>query len=105
MYPKVNADSAREGVNPSPSFPNLEEQVLAYWQKDGTFQASIDQRKAENAEEFLVLGAVAADAAIAVAAPNATLVNIAEEEVARAVAKRDALNDADTTWEFDEEVG
>ncbi|MEY3273871.1 MAG: hypothetical protein RLZZ279_3, partial [Actinomycetota bacterium] len=53
MYPKVNADSAGEGVNPSPSFPKLEEQVLAYWQKDGTFQASIDQRKAENAEEFV----------------------------------------------------
>ena len=53
MYPKVNADSAREGVNPSPSFPALEEQVLAHWQKDGTFQASIDQRKAENAEEFV----------------------------------------------------
>ena len=30
MYPKVNADSARDGVNPSPSFPALEEQVLAY---------------------------------------------------------------------------
>ncbi len=53
MYPKVNADSTREGVNPSPSFPKLEEQVLAYWQQDGTFQASIDQRKAENAEEFV----------------------------------------------------
>ena len=53
MYPKVNADPTREGVNPSPSFPKLEEQVLAYWQEDGTFQASIDQRKAENAEEFV----------------------------------------------------
>ena len=53
MYPKVNADSGRDGVNPSPSFPNLEQQVLAYWQQDGTFQASIDQRKAENAEEFV----------------------------------------------------
>lgn len=53
MYPKVNADSGRDGVNPSPSFPDLEHQVLAYWQKDGTFQQSIDQRKAENAEEFV----------------------------------------------------
>ncbi|MEN9749091.1 MAG: hypothetical protein RL149_169 [Actinomycetota bacterium] len=53
MYPKVNGDSSRDGVNPSPSFPNLEQQVLAYWQQDGTFQASIDQRKAENAEEFV----------------------------------------------------
>lgn len=49
MYPKVNAD--RDGVNPSPSFPKLEEQVLAYWEQDGTFQASIDQRS--NAEEFV----------------------------------------------------
>jgi isoleucyl-tRNA synthetase len=53
MYPKVNKDSAREGVNPSPSFPALEQQVLAYWQNDSTFQASIDQRAAENAEEFV----------------------------------------------------
>lgn len=28
----------------SPNFPQLEEDVLAYWEKDDTFQASIDQR-------------------------------------------------------------
>ena len=33
-----------ESVNPSPRFPAIEEQVLAYWKQDGTFQASIDQR-------------------------------------------------------------
>ncbi len=49
MYPKVNA--AGDGVNPSPSFPKLEEQTLEYWGKDGTFQASIDQRN--GADEFV----------------------------------------------------
>jgi isoleucyl-tRNA synthetase len=49
MYPKVNA--AGDGVNPSPSFPKLEEQTLEYWGKDGTFQASIDQRS--GADEFV----------------------------------------------------
>ena len=55
MYPK-NQDSttpAREGVNPSPSFPAVEQQILDFWAKDGTFQASIDQRKDANAEEFV----------------------------------------------------
>jgi isoleucyl-tRNA synthetase len=49
MYPKVSA--AGDGVNPSPSFPKLEEQTLEYWGKDGTFQASIDQR--HGADEFV----------------------------------------------------
>ena len=49
MYPKVNA--AGDGVNPSPSFPKLEEQTLQYWAQDGTFQASIDQRSAS--DEFV----------------------------------------------------
>ena len=31
-------------VVPSPSFPAIEEDVLAYWKADGTFQASIDNR-------------------------------------------------------------
>ncbi|MBC7297399.1 MAG: isoleucine--tRNA ligase, partial [Demequina sp.] len=38
-------------VSPSPSFPSLEEDVLAYWKADGTFQASIDNR--DDAEEFV----------------------------------------------------
>lgn len=37
----------RDGdVSASPSFPQMEEEVLAYWEKDGTFQASIDNRPA-----------------------------------------------------------
>ncbi|SED82660.1 isoleucine--tRNA ligase [Ruania alba] len=34
------------GVQPSPSLPAVEEQVLAYWKDDGTFAASIENRPA-----------------------------------------------------------
>jgi isoleucyl-tRNA synthetase len=55
MYPKQQnpGENARDGVNPSPSFPKIEESILEFWQKDGTFQASIDQRKQAGAEEFV----------------------------------------------------
>ncbi|MFM5905252.1 MAG: isoleucine--tRNA ligase [Micrococcales bacterium] len=55
MYPKNDSSSnnAREGVNPSPSFPKIEEEILAFWKQDGTFQESIDQRKEANAPEFV----------------------------------------------------
>jgi len=33
-------------VPPSPSFPDLEREVLRYWEQDGTFQASVEQRPA-----------------------------------------------------------
>src|SRR5919109_1465039 len=48
-YPKSGRLTA------SPDFPALEERVLAYWEKDGTFQASIDQRPAgeDGANEFV----------------------------------------------------
>ena len=39
------------GVAPSPSFPELEERVLAFWKADDTFQESIRQR--EGAEEWV----------------------------------------------------
>lgn len=52
MYPQNSAGQAF-GVNPSPSFPEIEKQTLEYWEKSGTFQESIDQRKAEDAEEFV----------------------------------------------------
>jgi isoleucyl-tRNA synthetase len=50
-YPK-SGDAA---VPSSPRFPEVEERVLAFWEQDGTFQASIDQREAgENgANEFV----------------------------------------------------
>lgn len=50
MYP-LNSAGKAIGVNPSPSFPAIEQDVLSYWAKDGTFQASIDNRK--QAEEFV----------------------------------------------------
>jgi isoleucyl-tRNA synthetase len=55
MYPKNNDSTiaAREGVNPSPSFPAVEQGILAFWKGDDTFQASIDQRTQANAEEFV----------------------------------------------------
>jgi len=47
-YPKVSAVSDQTGaaasVPSSPKLPEIEEAVLAYWEKDGTFQASVDQR-------------------------------------------------------------
>ena len=52
MYP-LNSAGQAFGVNPSPSFPEIEKGILEYWEKSGTFQESIDQRKAEGAEEFV----------------------------------------------------
>ena len=47
-YPKVSTSGSPEGsgVPSSPRFPEIEEKVLAYWDADGTFQASIDARDA-----------------------------------------------------------
>lgn len=41
-YPK----NASGSVPSSPRFPEIEERILDFWEKDGTFQASIDQRDA-----------------------------------------------------------
>ncbi|QNV40858.1 isoleucine--tRNA ligase [Rothia amarae] len=49
LYPKATAGTENT-VAASPSFPQLEEAVLDYWKKDNTFQASIDQRSAEDNE-------------------------------------------------------
>ena len=51
MYPKHKGPD--NAANPSPSFPAIEKEVLAYWEKDGTFQRSIDQRAETQAEEFV----------------------------------------------------
>ncbi|MFM1955033.1 MAG: hypothetical protein RL118_1224 [Actinomycetota bacterium] len=61
MYPKQNpltdaapaAGSNGLGVNPSPSFPAVEQSILNFWAKDNTFQTSIDQRKQADAPEFV----------------------------------------------------
>ncbi|MFC5338237.1 isoleucine--tRNA ligase [Leucobacter denitrificans] len=48
-YPKQTTGSTSEsgaalGVNPSPKFPKIEEQVLAFWERDDTFRESIRRR-------------------------------------------------------------
>ena len=56
-YPRGFADdtsaeplSARP-LSPSPSFPAIEQGILAFWKGDDTFQASVDQR--EGCEEWV----------------------------------------------------
>ncbi|OIH97263.1 isoleucine--tRNA ligase [Curtobacterium sp. MCBA15_001] len=44
-YPLDRDDDAAAGVTPSPSFPALEQGILAFWKGDRTFQASIDARQ------------------------------------------------------------
>jgi isoleucyl-tRNA synthetase len=46
-YPKASAAPSganTSGVSASVKFPEIEERILKYWDEDGTFQASIDQR-------------------------------------------------------------
>ncbi|WP_144764201.1 isoleucine--tRNA ligase [Curtobacterium sp. 9128] len=43
-YPLNRDDDAAAGVSPSPSFPAVEQGILAFWKGDDTFRASIDQR-------------------------------------------------------------
>ena len=44
-------DRPRTGVEPSPAFPDIEEQVLAFWKADDTFRASIARR--DGADEWV----------------------------------------------------
>ena len=44
VYPKAAAGEQSANVAPNPSFPKLEESVLDYWEKDDTFQKSIERR-------------------------------------------------------------
>ena len=47
VYPKASAgstDGSAQPVTPSPSFPKMEEAVLRYWDADGTFRKSVEQR-------------------------------------------------------------
>ncbi|MFJ4169219.1 isoleucine--tRNA ligase [Paenarthrobacter sp. NPDC089714] len=55
-YPKASASpSGAQGVSASVKFPEIEERILKYWDQDGTFQASIDQRDAgqDGSNEFV----------------------------------------------------
>ncbi|NKQ57194.1 isoleucine--tRNA ligase [Amycolatopsis sp. K13G38] len=56
MYPKAQLGGQTPGQVPSqPSFPELEKSVLAYWESDRTFRASVEQRDAgvNGANEFV----------------------------------------------------
>ncbi|MCS4275915.1 isoleucyl-tRNA synthetase [Mycetocola sp. BIGb0189] len=46
-YPKSqdSQPGAAFGIQASPRFPEIEEQILEFWRTDGTFQASIDNRE------------------------------------------------------------
>ncbi|WP_374010725.1 isoleucine--tRNA ligase [Leifsonia sp. LS-T14] len=58
-YPKSAPDSnepeqgrdQRPDVSPSPVFPEIETEVLKFWDQDGTFRASVDNR--DGAEEWV----------------------------------------------------
>jgi isoleucyl-tRNA synthetase len=54
-YPKSHDDApqtgAAFGVTPSPKFPEIENDVLAFWKSDATFEASVSQR--EGADEWV----------------------------------------------------
>ena len=48
-YPKVSTDRRHAppaACRPRPRFPQIEERVLAYWEADDTFRASVEQRDA-----------------------------------------------------------
>ncbi|OKL47211.1 isoleucine--tRNA ligase [Boudabousia liubingyangii] len=51
FYPQHRSGS----LEASPNFPELEKEILNYWEKDGTFQASIDNRPAgdKGSNEFV----------------------------------------------------
>ncbi|RYC13330.1 isoleucine--tRNA ligase [Nocardioides zhouii] len=53
-YPKVS-HTAQTTVASSPKFPAIEEAVLAYWESDDTFRASVEQREAgaDGGNEFV----------------------------------------------------
>lgn len=44
-YPRSSFGPAADSVAPSPRFPQIEEEVLAFWEADDTFRASIAQRE------------------------------------------------------------
>ncbi|KGN34730.1 isoleucyl-tRNA synthase [Knoellia sinensis KCTC 19936] len=56
-YPKVSTSQpgAAFGVPSSPRFPEIEERILAFWEADDTFRASIENREAgENGDNEFV---------------------------------------------------
>jgi isoleucyl-tRNA synthetase len=55
IYPKASAAECSEPVPASPRFPRIEEHVLAYWDADDTFRASVENRPSgENGDNEFV---------------------------------------------------
>ena len=56
-YPKASTapSGTSKGVSASVKFPEIEERILKYWDEDGTFQASVDNRDAgqDGSNEFV----------------------------------------------------
>ncbi|GAB3677168.1 isoleucine--tRNA ligase [Angustibacter aerolatus] len=54
-YPKVSDEHAPATVPASPRFPQIEERIGRYWDADGTFRASVEQRDAgpDGSNEFV----------------------------------------------------
>lgn len=50
-YPRRTAFGQPTEIVPSPSFPAIEQEILAFWEQDGTFAASIAER--EGGEEWV----------------------------------------------------
>ena len=50
-YPRNPGDDDQAPLSASPNFPEIEQRILDFWQKDGTFQASVDRR--EGAPEWV----------------------------------------------------
>ncbi len=50
-YPRPSAFGPAADVSPSPRFPAIERDVLAFWKQDDTFRASIEQR--DGAQEWV----------------------------------------------------
>ena len=52
-YPRRTVFGTPADIVPSPSFPALEEQILAFWKADDTFAGSIAQRAEAGADEWV----------------------------------------------------
>ena len=50
---KPQAERPYPTLDSQPDFPGIERAILERWKREGTFQASIDQRKAAGAKEFV----------------------------------------------------
>ena len=57
VYPKANEGGETAHVAPNPSFPDMEETVLDYWDKDDTFQKSVERNPSgDHSQNEFVLG-------------------------------------------------